>query len=267
MLFGTEKVRILIYWLLLFTCCNHSQCKNQNKVSLTHTSDGNRLYLVCHVENLSFGVTFYGPTGHMMGHCTAPIPQTAPGICDTTLMLQDIHNETTILTVDKKDKVNGPWKCSHGTNTNEYAITSVSLDPKKKSAKRTDLHEADSYDQNYRCTFLSLCFGHFVAEALQQLFILVCLKFRNDDENHRTTRTKLYYVLVVLPFGLIILSPLLLMCIPGICAGSWWIVVSFVGTIVICAIKVALAVMRPNGNGNVHLGLQEEKKLQTNSGT
>ncbi|XP_076113190.1 uncharacterized protein LOC143080916 [Mytilus galloprovincialis] len=240
MIFGTKGIRGFPYLLLLFTFLYLSQCKNRNKVSLSWKSDGNHLCLFCDVKNLSLGVTFEDPTGHSRGHCTAPIPHTAPGHCDLKLA-QNIYNETTVLTVDKKDNANGVWKCFHGENTNEYATTSVLIDSTKKDPKRTD------YSNGYKCAFLSLCGGYCVALFMQMLFILVfsilgkAQRYTDNCKYQRhTDNTMLYYLLVFLPFVVIGILTMPLGLIPGICEGSWWILICFIGIIVTSIFKVAI---------------------------
>lgn len=96
--------------------------------------DRGHLCFVCDVKNLSLGVSFEDPHGNTRGHCTAPIPHTVAGHCDSHLK-QNIYNETTVLTIDRVECENGLWKCFHGENTNEYATASVSVPVDSKEQK------------------------------------------------------------------------------------------------------------------------------------
>ncbi|XP_052062739.1 uncharacterized protein LOC127702535 [Mytilus californianus] len=247
MLFGTKGVRILLYWLLLFPFSSLLWCKTSDKVSLSWRRNGNHLCFVCDVQNLSLGVSFEDPHGNTRGHCTAPIPHTVPGHCDSHLK-QNIYNETTVLTIDRVDCENGLWKCSHGENTNEYATTSVSVsvDSTKQKPGGSKEHVTVSIYQGYICTSIPLWIGY----AASHIMILIYSFYKERQnvtgqhhvnvccKNVLTREIKLTRLQSVIPFAIFLILPLLLMNIPGICKGKWCILVGLVGVIIAGGFKL-----------------------------
>lgn len=96
-------------------------------VCLTWEAKTENITFRCKVSQLKWEVKFSNPLQEEQGYCGMPLPVSK---CHSTHnnITQDVKTNTTVLIIHRHvDRaLNGPWKCSHGTNTDE-AIVNVTV--------------------------------------------------------------------------------------------------------------------------------------------
>ncbi|XP_063412687.1 uncharacterized protein LOC134695384 isoform X3 [Mytilus trossulus] len=96
-------------------------------VCLTWEATKENITFKCKVTQLRFKVDFFNPKNEEQGYCTSPLPEPR---CYSShnIITQDRRTNTTVLVIERHvdNKLNGPWKCNHGTNI-EAAIVNLTV--------------------------------------------------------------------------------------------------------------------------------------------
>lgn len=95
---------------------------------MTWNIDRENVTFQCKVNHLSMNVEFYNPILEEEGYCVMPIPNSECHPMHNNTMMQDLRTNTTFLILQRHidDRLNGPWKCLHGTNRDE-AIVNITI--------------------------------------------------------------------------------------------------------------------------------------------
>lgn len=106
---------------VIFSCGVH--------VCLTWEAKKDNITFKCKVSNLLWEVSFKNHENKDQGYCSFPIPFP---MCRSSHKLnvisQDRKTNTTVLVIQRHvdSRLNGPWKCYHGTN-HDSAIVNVTV--------------------------------------------------------------------------------------------------------------------------------------------
>lgn len=91
--------------------------------------------LKCTVSCMQYSVTIYNPVNVEEGYCQFYHEHTecAPKTKNHKIYLDRSTNKTILIIMTHiDDKMNGPWRCDHGTNR-DTAIVNITVLPKGKS--------------------------------------------------------------------------------------------------------------------------------------
>lgn len=114
-------------------------------VCLTWQAEKDGISFKCKVNKLLWKVMFYDPSNKELAHCLTPIPKPKCYTSDTNTIWQSRSTNSTIFVVKHQidNSLNGPWKCSHGTNVSEAIvnITVLKEDICEKTEKESTCYE------------------------------------------------------------------------------------------------------------------------------
>lgn len=94
-------------------------------VCLTWEAKKENIVFKCKVSQLTLKVHFFNPKNKEEGYCATPIPHHTVCYSTNNTITQDLKTNTTVLVIQKHvdNKLNGVWKCSHGTNREAATVT------------------------------------------------------------------------------------------------------------------------------------------------
>ncbi|CAC5378095.1 unnamed protein product [Mytilus coruscus] len=108
-------------------------------VCLTWEAKKENITFKCKVSNLLWKVYFSNPENEEQGFCVSPIPVQE---CHSShnVITQDLQTNTTVLVIQRHvdSKLNGPWKCSHGTNRDAAIVNVTVITKGGENEQRTD---------------------------------------------------------------------------------------------------------------------------------
>ncbi|XP_052103369.1 uncharacterized protein LOC127736819 [Mytilus californianus] len=119
--------RMFLYILGILSLCMKFIVSCSVHVCLTWEAKKGNITFKCKVSQLKFKVDFLNPKNEEQGYCISPIP--VPGCYSLhNVITQDQQTNTTVLVIQRHvdNRLNGPWKCYHGTNV-DAAIVNVTV--------------------------------------------------------------------------------------------------------------------------------------------
>lgn len=116
------KFNVFFFFFSAITSCNIRVC-------LTWEAEKENITFKCKVNQLRFNLYFFNPANEEQGHCISPFPFPKCYSSSSSIVIsQDRRTNTTFLEIHRhiNSGINGPWKCSHGTNRDK-AIVNVTV--------------------------------------------------------------------------------------------------------------------------------------------